>query len=74
MKILIALIPIIFLALVILLSACSPTVTSHGVPNLVQVEPGIWRSGQPTADGWVYLKSLGVTLSATMCPGIKVAI
>jgi hypothetical protein len=28
----------------------------------VQVEPGLWRSGQPTtAEGWAYLKSLGIT-------------
>ena len=38
-----------------------PTVVSHGVPNLVMVDNGIYRGGQPTDEGWVYLKSLGVT-------------
>jgi protein tyrosine/serine phosphatase len=40
---------------------CTPTVYSHGIPNLAVVEPGIWRSGQPTTlEQWTYLKSLGV--------------
>ncbi len=42
------------------MSLCSPTTTSHGVPNLVEVAPGLWRSGQPTTEGWTYLKSIGV--------------
>lgn len=44
--------------------ACSPTVYTRGVPNLVQVDRAnnIWRSGQPvTAESWLYLKSLGIT-------------
>src|SRR5262249_46501483 len=32
----------------------------QGVPNLARVEPGIWRGGQPTQEGWRYLKSIGV--------------
>jgi len=41
---------------------CVPTVYTHGVPNLVQVEPGFYRSGQiTTAEGWQYMRSLGVT-------------
>jgi tyrosine-protein phosphatase SIW14 len=40
---------------------CGTTTLTHGVPNLVQVDPGVWRSGQPTtAEGWAYLKSLGI--------------
>jgi len=37
---------------------------THTIPNLRQVRPGLWRSGQPqnVAD-WEYLKSLGVTRS-----------
>jgi hypothetical protein len=31
------------------------------VPNLAQVEPGIWRGGQPTEQGWRDLRSLGIT-------------
>lgn len=34
----------------------------EGVPNLDQVEPGVYRGGQPrTAAGWRYLRSLGLT-------------
>ena len=33
----------------------------HGVPNLVEVSTGVWRSGQPnTPEAWAYLKSLGI--------------
>jgi hypothetical protein len=47
---------------------CTKTSYVHGVPNLVQVEAGVWRSGQPCdghdatpcADQWAYLKSLGI--------------
>ncbi len=42
--------------------ACSPTtVVTHGVPNLVQVDANVWRSGQiTTAEGWQWVYSLGV--------------
>jgi len=41
---------------------CSPTTYVHGIPNLAQVESGIWRSGQPTTvEQWRYLRSLGIT-------------
>jgi protein-tyrosine phosphatase len=33
----------------------------HGVPNLAQVNTGIWRGGQPESGGWSYLRTLGVT-------------
>ena len=33
---------------------------AHGIPHFAQVEPGVWRGGQPNAAGWEYLKSLGV--------------
>lgn len=36
--------------------ACSPTVMTHGVPNLARVDGGVWRSGQiATTEGWTYL-------------------
>jgi hypothetical protein len=41
----------------------------HGVPNLAQVESGIWRGGQPTAEGWSYLKSVGITKSVKLNVG-----
>jgi protein tyrosine/serine phosphatase len=53
---------LILVSLVLLICGCSPTVYNHGVPNLVQVDPGLWRSGQPTTVAqWQYLKSLGIT-------------
>ena len=42
------------------LCSCSLPQASHGIPNFAQVAPGIWRGGQPNAEGWEYLKSLGV--------------
>jgi protein tyrosine/serine phosphatase len=30
------------------------------IPNFSQVKTGVWRGGQPTANGWELLKSLGV--------------
>lgn len=39
---------------------CATTTMTHGIPNFAQVEPGIWRGGQPTDEGWNYLHSLGV--------------
>lgn len=45
------------------LVGCTPTAYTHGIPNLAQVDgaSNVWRGGQPTtADGWAYLKSLGI--------------
>jgi protein tyrosine/serine phosphatase len=53
---------ICLLGLLIVGPGCSPTVYTHGVPNLVQVEPGLWRSGQPTTpEAWAYLRRLGIS-------------
>lgn len=43
------------------LAGCSsnPALVTNGVPNLRQVDPGIWRCGQTT--NVAYLKSLGIT-------------
>lgn len=54
------------LALIILLpalSGCYSGVTVHGVPNFAVVDSTnrIYRGGQPTLEGWHYLKALGVT-------------
>lgn len=55
----------LLLVLVVLLSVCgcSPSTTYvQGIPNLVQVRAGLWRSGQPTRPtDWKYLKSLGIS-------------
>ena len=51
----------LFVLLAVLLVSCSKTTYTNGVLNLVQVEPGLWRSGQPiAASEWVYLKGQGV--------------
>ena len=47
-----------FLVFVLCLQACSPMAYTHGVPNLAQVDPSIYRSGEPTADGWDYIATL----------------
>ena len=42
---------------------CYPKATdpTYGVPNLHEVDPGVWRSGQPAGpEGWAYLRALGV--------------
>lgn len=41
------------------LCSCA-TRAPHGLPNFSTVEPGIYRGGQPTVEGWKYLKSIGV--------------
>ena len=38
-----------------LLTGCATAPLTHGIPNLHQVEPGVWRGGQPTAEGFKYL-------------------
>lgn len=59
------------LLLPVLLAGCSspapdpwpplPTGSSNSIPAFSQVEPGIYRGGQPDAAGWVYLRSIGVS-------------
>ncbi len=52
----------LLLTLVSIACVNSPTVLTHGVPNLVKVEANLWRAGQPTTlEQWQYLKSLGIT-------------
>lgn len=49
------------MSLILAACSCQTTTWTSGVPNLHQVEPGLYRGGQPTEQGWAYLKSLGVT-------------
>lgn len=43
------------------IAVASPMVYEHGVPNLAEVDPGVYRSGQPTTpEAWSYLRSLGI--------------
>jgi protein tyrosine/serine phosphatase len=40
----------------------TPTTVTHNIPNLQQVKPGLWRSGQPqNVFDWEYLRVLGIT-------------
>jgi hypothetical protein len=43
------------------LAGCASRPVINGVPNFAQVAPGIYRGGQPSEDGWRFLRSLGVT-------------
>ena len=66
------------------LGGCAAVAPPHGIPNFSQVAPGLWRGGQPTADGWKHLQSLGVKRAvklnteeessdaAAMAPGIEI--
>jgi tyrosine-protein phosphatase SIW14 len=49
------------LLICLLCASCATSPVIHGIPNLKQVDNGIWRGGQPNAEGWQYLKSVGVT-------------
>jgi hypothetical protein len=58
-----------FIVLLCLGCSCSTVNTvSHGIPNLAQVEPGVWRGGQPTDEGWKYLSEQGVILDIKLNP------
>lgn len=46
-----------------LVAGCSTRHVEHGIPNLAQVAPNVWRGGQPEdAKAWAYLHDvLGIT-------------
>ena len=47
---------LIALAMVLLLAGCASQHNFiNGIPNLHLVRAGIWRGGQPTTNGWIYL-------------------
>jgi len=43
-----------------MLCGCSTAPLTHGIPNFSQVDPRVYRGGQPTPEGWAWLKSQGV--------------
>lgn len=45
----------------LLLCSCASPVREHGIPNAAWVEQGVMRGGQPNAEGWAFLRSLGLT-------------
>ena len=57
------------LAVAVLLAAgCATPKMTHGIPNLDEVERGIWRGGQPTDEGWRWLVSAGVNRVVKLNP------
>ncbi len=44
-----------------LLAGCVTRPVVNGVPNFAEVAAGIYRGGQPNAQGWQFLRTLGVT-------------
>jgi len=54
---------LLYLSILFFCTSCATDQIIHGVPNLRQVEPGVWRGGQPNNEGWIYLKSLGIKRS-----------
>lgn len=45
----------------LLLAGCSSRPVIHGIPNFALISEGLYRGGQPDANGWIYLRSLGIT-------------
>jgi tyrosine-protein phosphatase SIW14 len=52
-----------YLIFLLFIIGCSNPLMTNGIPNLntVSSTQHIYRGGQPTNEGWDYLKSLGVT-------------
>ncbi len=55
-----------FTILLLILTGCSSQNIIHGIPNFAVVSPGIYRGGQPTKEGWQYLKDLGVEIDCKL--------
>lgn len=49
------------LGFVALMAGCTTSPVTHGIPNFHEVSIGVYRGGQPTAEGWDWLRSQGVT-------------
>ena len=47
-------------AILMLCSCATVPHDAHGIPNYAEVAPSLYRGGEPTAEGWKYLQSLGV--------------
>lgn len=52
---------IIFGAASLCLAGCRSTLYINGIPHFAQVNPGLYRGGQPLDQGWQYLRSIGVS-------------
>lgn len=40
--------------------ASTSAAATAGIPHFQEVRPGVYRGGQPTEEGWAYLRSLGI--------------
>jgi hypothetical protein len=58
----ILLIPLLFVG-------CASRPMTHGIPNFAVVELGIYRGGQPTAEGWSWLQANGVKFDVKLNSG-----
>ena len=52
---------ITLISLVTWFCGCASAPVMNGVPNLQRVDNDILRGGQPTPEGWLWLKNMGVT-------------
>jgi Tyrosine phosphatase family len=43
------------------LAGCVTRPVVNGIPNFAEMDAGIYRGGQPNAQGWQFLRALGVT-------------
>lgn len=58
----------LLMGLLVAAEGCQTTQVVNGIPNLAEVEPGIWRGGQPSPEGWAWLKSQGITRVVKLNP------
>ena len=58
--------PICLCCLAALLVGCAAPKLTHGIPNFAIVQPGMYRGGQPTDEGWAWLKAQGVTYTVKL--------
>jgi hypothetical protein len=56
----------LMLAMAVWACGCAAPTMTHGIPNLAIVEPGVYRGGQPTAEGWAWLESQGLTFDVKL--------
>ena len=50
------------------LCSCASQKITNGISNFFKVEDGLWRGGQPNAEGWAYLHSIGVKQAIKLNP------
>ena len=56
--------------ILLLLTGCASEPSSNGVPRPSLVAPGLMRCGQPTPEGFFYLRSIGYSNDVMLATGI----